>query len=105
TGTLLASANVTPAAPTATLATPLQLTAGRQYVVGVKETAGSPWSGARTLTGLPGFLVIDDTAFLAGPTFAYPSGRDSKVGQSNEDWTMTFAAVGSVTADPVTGLT
>ena len=38
-------------------------------------------------------------------TFAYPAGRDNKPGQSNEDWTMTFAAVGTVAApDPVTNL-
>jgi hypothetical protein len=105
-GTLLASATVSPASPVATLSTPVVLTAGKRYVLGIKEATGSPWSGAHTLTGLPGFLVVDDTAYNTSSTFSNPTQRDNKPGQSNEDWTMTFAAAGTATApDPVTGLT
>jgi lysophospholipase L1-like esterase len=103
-GALLASVNVTPAAPVATLAVPLQLTAGKQYTIGIQEATGSPWSGSRTLTNLPGFLAIDDTAFLQTTSFAFPNQHDNKPGQSNEDWTISFAPVGAATApDPVTG--
>ena len=105
TGTLLASATISQTSPTAQLAIPITLHAGTRYVVGIKEENGTLWSGSRTLTNLPGFLVVDDTAYNVGSTFAYPAGRDNKPGQSNEDWTMTFAAVGDpVAGGPVTGL-
>jgi lysophospholipase L1-like esterase len=105
TGTLLGSVTVSSGTPVADLATPIVLQAGKRYVVGVKEATGNPWSTARTLTGLPGFLVIDDTAYNSAATFSYPNLRDGKPGQSNDDWTMTFAAVGTVTAPaPVTGI-
>ena len=99
-GALLASVNVTPAAPVATLAVPLQLTAGKQYTIGIQEATGSPWSGSRTLTNLPGFLAIDDTAFLQTTSFAFPNQHDNKPGQSNEDWTMSFAPLGSAPPPP-----
>ena len=63
-------------------------------MIGIVEAAGSPWSGVAALTGLPAFLVIDDSAYNRSSTFTYPTGRDSKPGQSNEDWTMTFAPAG-----------
>jgi hypothetical protein len=93
-GNLLASVNVTPGSPVATLSTPLLLQASKQYVIGVQEATGSPWSPARALTGLPSFLTIDDTAYIGSASFVYPSQRDNKPGQSNEDWTMGFAPAG-----------
>ena len=94
TGALLATSSVTPAAPTATLPVPLRLTAGKSYVLGIKEAGGSPWSSAHALTALPSFLVIDDAAWITGSTLVYPSGRDGKPGQSNEDWAMSFSPAG-----------
>ena len=90
TQTLLFSAVVSPASPTADITPGLALNPGQRYVLGIKEATGSPWSGGRLLTGLPFFLTIDDSVFLTSSSFAYPTGRDNKPGFSNEDWTMTF---------------
>jgi VCBS repeat protein len=91
TQTLLFSGTVSPAAPTIAVSPQLLLQAGRRYVIAIKEASGSPWSPGRLLTGLPSFLVIDDSAFLTATALTYPTGRDGKPGFSNEDWTMTFA--------------
>ncbi len=101
---MLFSATVSPAAPAVDLA-PLALQANKRYVLGVKEGAGTPWSKAHQLTGLPAFLVVDDSAFAAGSGLSYPGGRDGNAGFSNEDWTMTLTPGGSTTSvSPVTGL-
>jgi polysaccharide lyase-like protein/IPT/TIG domain-containing protein len=98
---LLFSATVGPGSPTADVPQ-LALRAGKRYVLGIKEAAGSPWSKGRQLTGLPPFLVIDDSAFLNSTAFGYPSGRDNIPGSSNEDWTLTFGA--AIPPGPVTGV-
>ena len=92
-----------------TLATPLVLTAGKRYVIGIKEAAGSPWSGARALTGLPAFLVIDDTAYNVSATFGYPDLRDNQSAPIRvaDDWTMAFGRRRrrlAAAPDPVTDL-
>src|SRR5581483_3608866 len=91
-----------------TLDNAVVLRAGKRYVLGVKEAAGSPWSGGRVLTGLPSYVVVDDSAFTQGSTFAYPSQRDNQTApiKSAEDWAMTFGSVTNVPVqpDPVTNL-
>ncbi len=97
-------ATVTPSSPTVDVPLIL-LQANKHYVLGIKEASGTPWSGAHALTGLPSFLVIDDSAFLKSSSFGYPNGRDNQPGFSNEDWTMTLTPGGSTsggTVNPVT---
>ncbi|HKP19224.1 MAG TPA: FG-GAP-like repeat-containing protein [Gaiellaceae bacterium] len=98
------TATLTPAAPEVDVPLVL-LQANKHYVLGIKQATGTPWSGARLLTGLPPFLVIDDSAFLQSSTFGYPTGRDNQPGFSNEDWKMTLTPGGSTgggTVNPVT---
>src|SRR5699024_8412505 len=94
TGTLLSSVTVGPANPSATLAVPLVLTAGKRYVVGVRETSASPSSNGRVATGLPSFLVLDDSAYNRSSTFSYPNLRDNQTGPIKlaEDLSITFGA-------------
>ena len=87
TGSLLASATVGPSNPAANLPVPLVLTAGKRYVVGVRETSASPWSSGRVATGLPSFLVLDDSAYNRNATFTYPNLRDSQTAPSSSPMT------------------